>query len=82
MCIRDSALTGAQRRVFEEIRADLARPVPMLRLVQGDVGSGKTVVAALAAEALKRLGFDRPISLAGGWLHWVESGGAVEGAAR
>lgn len=43
------ALTGAQQRVFEEIRADLARPRPMLRLVQGDVGSGKTVVAALAA---------------------------------
>jgi len=43
------SLTGAQRRVFEQIRADLARPVPMLRLVQGDVGSGKTVVAAMAA---------------------------------
>ena len=43
------ALTGAQKRVFGEIRADLARPSPMLRLVQGDVGSGKTVVAALAA---------------------------------
>jgi ATP-dependent DNA helicase RecG len=42
-------LTGAQRRVFKQIRADLARPSPMLRLVQGDVGSGKTVVAALAA---------------------------------
>ncbi len=45
------ALTTAQRRVFAEIRADLAKPVPMLRLVQGDVGSGKTVVAALAALA-------------------------------
>ncbi len=43
------ALTAAQERVFAEIRADLSRPVPMLRLVQGDVGSGKTVVAALAA---------------------------------
>ncbi len=42
-------LTGAQRRVLEEIAADLARPRPMLRLLQGDVGSGKTVVAALAA---------------------------------
>ena len=42
-------LTGAQRRVFDEIRADLAKPMPMLRLVQGDVGSGKTVVAAMAA---------------------------------
>lgn len=43
------ALTGAQQRVFAQIRQDLARPSPMLRLVQGDVGSGKTVVAALAA---------------------------------
>ena len=43
------ALTGAQRRVLEEIALDLARPAPMLRLVQGDVGSGKTVVAAMAA---------------------------------
>ena len=42
-------LTGAQARVFEQIRADLAAGRPMLRLVQGDVGSGKTVVAALAA---------------------------------
>jgi ATP-dependent DNA helicase RecG len=42
-------LTGAQQRVFAQIRADLERPSPMLRLVQGDVGSGKTVVAALAA---------------------------------
>src|SRR5690606_25764666 len=42
-------LTKAQQRVFDEIRTDLARPSPMLRLVQGDVGSGKTVVAALAA---------------------------------
>ena len=43
------ALTAAQRRVGEEIAVDLARPVPMHRLLQGDVGSGKTVVAALAA---------------------------------
>ncbi len=42
-------LTGAQSRVFEQIRVDLAQPRPMLRLVQGDVGSGKTVVAAMAA---------------------------------
>jgi ATP-dependent DNA helicase RecG len=42
-------LTGAQQRVFAQVRADLAQPRPMLRLVQGDVGSGKTVVAALAA---------------------------------
>ncbi len=43
------ALTNAQRRVCEEIAGDLARPQPMHRLLQGDVGSGKTVVAALAA---------------------------------
>ena len=43
------ALTNAQRRVGHEIAQDLARPVPMHRLLQGDVGSGKTVVAALAA---------------------------------
>lgn len=41
-------LTSAQARVVQEITADLSRPHPMLRLVQGDVGSGKTVVAALA----------------------------------
>jgi ATP-dependent DNA helicase RecG len=45
------SLTRAQRWVVDEIMADIAKPVPMLRLVQGDVGSGKTVVAALAALA-------------------------------
>jgi ATP-dependent DNA helicase RecG len=43
------ALTGAQKKVWHEISADLSRPHPMQRLLQGDVGSGKTVVAALAA---------------------------------
>ncbi len=43
------ALTGAQVRAWREIAADLAAPHPMQRLLQGDVGSGKTVVAALAA---------------------------------
>jgi len=43
------ALTNAQRRVGSEIATDLQWPVPMNRLLQGDVGSGKTVVAALAA---------------------------------
>lgn len=42
-------LTGAQLRVWHEIERDLAQPRPMHRLVQGDVGSGKTVIAALAA---------------------------------
>ena len=42
-------LTAAQLRVCREIAHDIARPIPMHRLLQGDVGSGKTVVAALAA---------------------------------
>ncbi|HSD70852.1 MAG TPA: ATP-dependent DNA helicase RecG [Woeseiaceae bacterium] len=42
------ALTNAQQRVVREITADLRVPHPMMRLVQGDVGSGKTVVAAIA----------------------------------
>lgn len=48
------ALTGAQQRVCAEIAADLARGRPMMRLLQGDVGAGKTLVAALAA--LKGIG--------------------------
>ncbi len=51
------ALTDAQARVFAEIQRDLAKPVPMQRLVQGDVGSGKTVVAALAAMRALDAGF-------------------------
>ena len=43
------SLTGAQRRVVKEITHDMATSIPMLRLVQGDVGAGKTLVAALAA---------------------------------
>ena len=42
-------LTGAQQRVIQEIHEDMTRAHPMQRLIQGDVGSGKTVVAALAA---------------------------------
>ena len=42
-------LTNAQQRVLKEISADLRQPYPMQRLLQGDVGSGKTVVSALAA---------------------------------
>lgn len=43
------SLTGAQQRVINDIGKDIARSVPMMRLLQGDVGSGKTVVAAMAA---------------------------------
>jgi ATP-dependent DNA helicase RecG len=50
-------LTSAQRRVTEEIARDLARNVPMHRLLQGDVGSGKTIVAAVAAA----------VAIAAGW---------------
>jgi len=51
------ALTAAQQRVIAEIRQDLARSHPMARLVQGDVGSGKTVVAACAALAAVEAGY-------------------------
>ncbi len=54
-------LTGAQQRVAEEIAADLSQPFPMLRLVQGDVGSGKTVVAAMAALQAVGNGFQAAI---------------------
>ncbi len=53
---REVALTGDQLRVMDEIRGDLGRPVPMLRLVQGDVGSGKTAVAAWALAATAMAG--------------------------
>jgi ATP-dependent DNA helicase RecG len=49
--------TGAQERALAEVVVDLAKPSPMLRLVQGDVGSGKTLVAALAALAAVEAGF-------------------------
>ncbi len=49
-------LTGAQRRVWGEIAADMAQASPMLRLAQGDVGSGKTLVALLAMLAAVEAG--------------------------
>jgi ATP-dependent DNA helicase RecG len=50
-------LTGAQQRVWGEIQADLARPKPMHRLIQGDVGCGKTLLAALALARACGLGW-------------------------
>src|SRR5207248_1255307 len=50
-------LTAAQRRVVEEISRDMSRPVPMSRMLQGDVGSGKTVVAAAALLQAVRAGW-------------------------
>ncbi|MBW8191169.1 ATP-dependent DNA helicase RecG [Neiella marina] len=53
--------TGAQQRVVAEIQADLAKPHAMMRLVQGDVGSGKTLVAVLAA--LNVIGHGQQVAL-------------------
>jgi ATP-dependent DNA helicase RecG len=50
-------LTGAQQRVIGELLGDMGKPHPMLRLVQGDVGSGKTLVAAAAALAAIESGY-------------------------
>ena len=50
-------LTGAQQRVLQEIRGDMAQTYPMHRLLQGDVGSGKTIVAALSALVAIEAGF-------------------------
>ncbi len=49
LCALPFKLTAAQQHVCKEIESDIAKPMPMHRLLQGDVGSGKTVVAALAA---------------------------------
>ncbi|MCB1741480.1 MAG: ATP-dependent DNA helicase RecG [Gammaproteobacteria bacterium] len=74
-------LTAAQQRVCEAIRADLRQPVPMQRLVQGDVGSGKTVVAALSAlrtvEAGYQVAFMAPTELLAeqhlqAFMRWLE----------
>ena len=54
-------LTGAQRRAIREVLADLSEPHPMQRLVQGDVGSGKTVVAAAACLAAVDAGWQAAV---------------------
>ncbi len=54
-------LTGAQERVWTEIGRDLSNTFPMNRLLQGDVGSGKTVVAALAAARVMDHGFQAAV---------------------
>ena len=51
------ALTGAQQRVWEEIQSDMAGETVMNRLIQGDVGSGKTVIAVLALAAAAECGY-------------------------
>jgi ATP-dependent DNA helicase RecG len=74
-------LTAAQQRVVGEIEQDLQQAVPMQRLVQGDVGSGKTIVSALAAlqavEAGHQVALMAPTELLaeqhlGNFLHWLE----------
>ena len=55
------ALTGAQRRALGEILDDMAAPEPMTRLLQGDVGSGKTAVAAAAALSVIRDGYQAAV---------------------
>jgi ATP-dependent DNA helicase RecG len=54
-------LTGAQERVWEELRRDMAAPHPMHRLLQGDVGSGKTVVAALGVLTAIEAGYQAAV---------------------
>jgi ATP-dependent DNA helicase RecG len=55
------SLTAAQERVWDEIRTDMAAPYPMHRLLQGDVGSGKTIVAALAVCAAVESGYQAAV---------------------
>src|SRR5438105_1943427 len=55
------SLTAAQERVWDDIRRDMAAPYPMHRLLQGDVGSGKTVVAALAVCTAVEAGYQAAV---------------------
>ena len=54
-------LTGAQKRVVEEVRLDMEKDVPMHRLIQGDVGSGKTIIAAIAMYIAEKSGMQAAI---------------------
>jgi ATP-dependent DNA helicase RecG len=74
------SLTGAQQRAWSDVEHDLRQPSPMLRLVQGDVGSGKTVVAALAALRAVEGGFQAAVMAptellaeqhARNFVHWL-----------
>lgn len=55
------SLTEAQNRVVHEIQGDLAKPYPMNRLLQGDVGAGKTVIAATSAFGLAKMGYQTAV---------------------
>ena len=82
-------LTAAQQRVRREIAADLAQTHPMQRLLQGDVGSGKTVVAALAMLQAAESGYQAALMAPteilaeqhyrklAGWLAAARAGGRV-----
>ncbi|MGR9099328.1 MAG: ATP-dependent DNA helicase RecG [Gammaproteobacteria bacterium] len=54
-------LTGAQKKIIDEVGRDCARPAPMMRLIQGDVGSGKTVVSAYAALSAWKAGWQTAV---------------------
>jgi ATP-dependent DNA helicase RecG len=68
------AFTGAQRRVIEELWNDLRRDVPMNRLLQGDVGSGKTLVAAAAIVAAAENGLQSALMAPTELLAWQHAG--------
>jgi ATP-dependent DNA helicase RecG len=68
------AMTGAQRRVIGEIWRDMSRDVPMNRLLQGDVGSGKTLVAAAAILLASRNGMQSALMAPTELLAWQHAG--------
>ena len=68
------ALTGAQRRVVNEIWRDMSRDIPMNRLLQGDVGSGKTLVAVAAVLLAARNGMQSALMAPTELLAWQHAG--------